>query len=84
MITEEKKSIIYKTSVGKIQVSMFYSNHSKCWVVQGSRYGILECGGSSITSTIKGTIKNYIEKNNLQIKGKITHSIYGMYSVEVQ
>lgn len=80
---KEEKSIIYKTDFGKIQVAMHYSEHKHVWYVQGSMYGKLEMGGSSVASTIKGCIKKFIEDNKLQANGKITHYIYGIYAVEV-
>ena len=79
----EKKTVVYKTDFAKILVSIHYSEHKKSWYVQGSIYGKLETGGSSIASTIKGCIKNFIEKNKLQINGKITHYGYGIYAVDV-
>ena len=81
---KEEKTVVYKTDVGKIQVAMHYSEHKKNWYVQGSIYGKLETGGSSIASTIKGAIKKFIENNKLKIKGKITHYIYGIYAVDVE
>ena len=80
----EKKTVVYKTEFAKIQVSMNYSEHKNFWYVQGSQFGILETGGgSSIASTIKSCIKKFVENNNLKINGKISHSIYGIYAVEV-
>ena len=79
----EEKTVVYKTDFAKILVSIHYSEHKKKWYVQGSIYGKLETGGSSFTSTIKACIKNFIEKNKLQMNGKISHCIYGIYAVEV-
>ena len=84
MKKEENKSIVYKTDVGKIQVAMHYSEHKKNWYVQGSQFGILETGGSSIASTIKSCIKKFIENNKLKMNGKITHYGYGIYAVDVE
>ena len=84
MNKEQKKSVVYKTDVGKIQVSMYYSDHKKCWFVQGSQFGKLETGGSSISSAIKGAIKKFIENNKLEMNGKISHSIYGIYAVDIK
>ena len=81
---KEKKSIIYKTAVGKIQVSMGYSDHQKCWYVIGGKLGVLETGGSAVSSVIKVAIKKYIESNKLVMNGKISHSIYGIYSVNIR
>ena len=83
MNKEEIKSIVYKTDVAKIQVAMHYSEHKKSWYVQGSIYGILETGGSSVASVIKGAIKKFIEDNNIKMNGKITHYGYGIYAVDV-
>ena len=83
MINIEKNSVVYKTDVGKIQVAIHYSEHKKNWYVQGSLYGILETGGSSVASTIKGAIKKFIENNNLKMIGKISHYMYGIYAVDV-
>ena len=83
MKKEDKKTVVYKTDFAKILVSIHYSEHKKNWYVQGSQFGILETGGSSIASTIKGCIKNFIVKNKLQINGKITHYGYGIYAVDV-
>ena len=83
MKKEEIKTVVYKTNFGKIQVAMHYSEHKKTRYVQGSQFGILETGGSSIASTIKSCIKKFIEDNDLKINGKISHSIYGIYSVDV-
>ena len=83
MKKEEIKTVVYKTNFGKIQVAMHYSEHKNFWYVQGSQFGILETGGSSIASTIKSCIKKFIEENNLKMNGKISHSIYGIYSVDV-
>lgn len=79
----EIKSVVYKTDVAKIQVSMHYSEHKKIWYVQGSLYGKLEIGGSSFTSSIKGCIKKFIESNKLKMNGKISHYNYGIYAVDV-
>ena len=79
----EKKSVVYKKDVAKIQVAMHYSEHKKTWYVQGSIYGMLETGGSLFTSTIKGCIKKFIEDNKIKMNGKITHYGYGIYAVEV-
>ena len=78
-----EKSVVYKTDVAKIQVSMHYSEHKKTWYVQGSIYGKIETGGSLVASTIKGCIKKFIEDNNIKMIGKITHFIYGIYAVDV-
>ena len=83
MKTIEEKSVVYKTDFAKIQVAIHYSEHKKNWYVQGSIFGKLETGGSSITSAIKGCIKKFIEDNKLQANGKITHYIYGIYAVDV-
>ena len=83
MNKDENISIVYKTDVGKIQVAMHYSEHKKNWYVQGSIYGILETGGSSNASVIKGAIKKFIEDNNIKMNGKITHYGYGIYAVDV-
>ena len=79
----EKKSVVYKTDVTKIQVAMHYSEHKKNWYVQGSLYGMLETGGSSVASTIKLCIKKFIEDNKIKMNGKITHYGYGIYAVDV-
>ena len=82
---KEEKTVVYKTDVGKIQIAMHYSEHKKNWYVQGSIYGKLETGGgSSIAPAIKGAIKNFIQDNNLKMNGKISHSIYGIYAVDVE
>jgi hypothetical protein len=79
-----RKSVVYKTDVGNIQVAMCYSQHKKNWYVQGSIYGKLETGGgSSNASAIKGCIKKFIQDNDLKMNGKISHSIYGIYAVEL-
>lgn len=83
MKTIEEKSIVFKTDFGRIQVAINYSEHKKNWYVQGSKFGILETGGSSVASTIKACIKKFIEDNDLKMNGKISHSIYGIYAVEV-
>ena len=84
MNKEEIKPVVYKTDVAKIQVSMHYSEHKKNRYVQGSLYGKLETGGrSSDASTIKFCIKKFIQDNNIKMNGKISHSIYGIYSVDV-
>lgn len=83
MNKEEEKTVVYKTDSGNIQVAIHYSEHKKNWYVQGSIYGKLETGGSSITSTIKCCIKKFIQDNNIKMNGKISHSIYGIYAVEV-
>ena len=83
MKKEEINSVVYKTDFAKIQVAIHYSEHKKNWYVQGSMHGKLETGGSSITSAIKGCIKKFIEDNNLKMNGKISHSIYGIYAVDV-
>ena len=80
---EEINPVVYKTDFGRIQVAINYSEHKKNWYVQGSLYGKLETGGSSVASAIKGCIKKFIENNKLQANGKITHYIYGIYAVEV-
>ena len=80
---KEDKSIVYKTDVGKIQVALHYSEHKRVWYVQGSLYGKLEMGGSSVASTIKGCIKKFIQDNDLKMIGKITHFNYGIYAVDV-
>ena len=79
----EEKSIVFKTDFGRIQVAINYSEHKKNWYVQGSKFGILETGGSSVASTIKFCIKKFIQNNDLKMNGKISHSIYGIYSVDV-
>ena len=76
-------SVVYKTDSGNIQVAMHYSEHKKNWYVQGSQFGILETGGSSIASTIKLCIKKFIEDNDLKINGKVTHYGYGIYAIDV-
>ena len=76
-------SVVYKTDFAKIQVAIHYSEHKKNWYVQGSQFGILETGGSSIASIIKGCIKKFIKDNDLKMNGKISHSIYGIYAVDV-
>lgn len=81
---ENNKAIIYKTDVGQIQVSMHYSDCRKCRVVQGSQFGKLETGGSSISSAIKGAMEKFIKNNKLEMDGKISHSIYGIYSVKIK
>ena len=83
MKKEEINSVVYKTDFAKIQVAIHYSEHKKKWYVQGSIFGKLETGGSSITSAIKGCIKKFIEDNKLQANGKINHYIYGIYAVDV-
>jgi len=83
MKEEKINSVVYKTGFAKILVSIHYSEHKKKWYVQGSIYGKIETGGSSFTSTIKACIKNFIEKNKLQMNGNISHCIYGIYAVEV-
>ena len=83
MKKQEINSVVYKTNFGKIQVSMHYSEHKKNWYVQGSQFGILETGGSSIASTIKSCIKKFVENNNLKMNGKITHYGYGIYAVDI-
>ena len=83
MKKEEINSVVYKTDFAKIQVAIHYSEHKKNWYVQGSIFGKLETGGSSITSAIKGCIKKFIEDNKLKANGKITHYIYGIYAVDV-
>ena len=83
MKKEEINSVVYKTDSGNIQVAIHYSEHKNFWYVQGSMYGKLETGGSSVASTIKGAIKKFIKENNLKMNGKISHSIYGIYSVDV-
>ena len=80
---KEEKSIVYKTDAGNIQVALHYSEHKKNWYVQGSMYGKLEMGGSSVASTIKACIKKFIEDNNIKIIGKIIHFGYGIYAVDV-
>ena len=50
MKKEEINSVVYKTDFAKIQVAIHYSEHKKNWYVQGSIFGKLETGGSSITS----------------------------------
>ena len=77
-------SVVYKTDSGNIQVAVHYSEHKNFWYVQGSMHGKLETGGgSSIASTIKLCIKKFIQDNDLKMNGKISHSIYGIYSVDV-
>ena len=76
-------SVVYKTDVAKIQVSIHYSEHKKTSYVQGSIYGKLETGGSSIASAIKFCIKKFIQNNDLKINGKVTHYGYGIYAVDV-
>jgi len=83
MEKEEINSVVYKTDSGNIQVAMHYSEHKKNMYVQGSIYGKLETGGSSVASTIKCCIKKFIQENNLKMNGKISHSIYGIYAVEI-
>lgn len=80
---EEEKYVVYKTDSGNIQVAIHYSEHKKIWYVQGSIYGKLETGGSSNAPAIKLCIKKFIEDNNLKMNGKISHSIYGIYAVEL-
>ena len=80
----EENSVVYKTDAGKIQVAVHYCDHKKNWYVQGSQFGILETGGSSIASIIKGCIKKFIENNKLKMNGKITHYGYGIYAVDVE
>ena len=80
---KEDKSIVYKTDFGKIQVAIHYSEHKKNWYIQGSKFGILETGGSSVASTIKFCIKKFIEDNKLKMIDKITHYNYGIYAVYV-
>ena len=80
---EEINPVVYKTDSGNIQVAINYSEHKKNWYVQGSLYGKLETGGSSVASTIKACIKTFIQNNDLKMNGKISHSIYGIYAVEV-
>ena len=84
MNKEDKKTVVYKTDAAKIQVSMNYSEHKKNWYVQGSQFGILETGGSSVASTIKSCIKKFVENNKLKMNGKITHYGYGIYAVDVE
>lgn len=83
MKKEEIKSVVYKTDSGNIQVAIHYSEHKNFWYVQGSMHGKLETGGSSVAPAIKGAIKNFIKDNNLKMNGKISHSIYGIYAVDV-
>jgi len=83
MKKEEEKSVVYKTDSGNIQVAMHYSEHKKNMYVQGSIYGKLETGGSSVASTIKLCIKKFIEDNDLKINGKVTHYGYGIYAIDV-
>ena len=83
MKKEEIKPVVYKTDVAKIQVAIHYSEHKKKWYVQGSIYGKLETGGSSVASTIKACIKTFIQNNDLKMNGKISHSIYGIYAVDL-
>ena len=83
MKKEEINSVVYKTDVAKIQVSIHYSEHKKNWYVQGSLYGKLETGGSSVASTIKACIKTFIQNNDLKIIDKITNYNYGIYAVYV-
>ena len=80
---EEIKTVVYKTEFAKILVSIHYSEHKKNWYVQGSQFGILETGGSSIASTIKSCIKKFVENNKLKMNGKITHYGYGIYAVDI-
>lgn len=77
-------SVVYKTEIGKIQVSLNYSDHSKKYYVEGSLYGKLETGGSSYRKEIKSAIKKFIKDRNLKMNGNIEHSIYGIYSVGVE
>lgn len=84
MKKEEINSVVYKTDSGNIQVAIHYSEHKKTRYVQGSMHGKLETGGgSSIAPSIKGAIKKFIDENNLKMNGKISHSIYGIYAVDV-
>ena len=83
MKKEEINSVVYKTDVAKIQVAIHYSEHKKNWYVQGSKFGILETGGSSVAPTIKGCINKFIQNNDLKINDKITHYGYGIYAVYV-
>ena len=78
-----EKSVVYKTGFAKIQVAIHYSEHKKNWYVQGSQFGILETGGSSVASTIKLCIKKFIEDNKLKMNDKISHYGYGIYAVYV-
>ena len=80
---EEINPVVYKTDSGNIQVAINYSEHKKNWYVQGSLYGKLETGGSSVASTIKACIKTFIQNNDLKMNGKISHSIYGIYAVDL-
>ena len=80
---EEINPVVYKTDSGKIQVAIHYSEHKKNWYVQGSKFGILETGGSSVASTIKACIKKFIVDNDLKMNDKITHYGYGIYAVYI-
>ena len=53
MKKEDKKTVVYKTDVAKIQVSMHYSEHKKNWYVQGSQFGILETGDLQMLQLLK-------------------------------
>ena len=81
---KQEKSIVYKTDFGRIQVAMHYSEHKKNWYVQGSKFGILETGGSSVAPTIKACIKKFIVDNDLKMNDKITHYGYGIYAVYIR
>ena len=83
MNKEEINSVVYKTDSGNIQVAVHYSQHKKTMYVQGSMYGKLETGGSSVASIIKGCIKKFIKDNDLKINGKVTHYGYGIYAIDV-
>ena len=80
---EEINPVVYKTDFAKIQVAMHYSEHKKNWYVQGSIFGKLETGGSSIASTIKACIKTFIQNNDLKMIDRITHYGYGIYAVYI-
>ena len=83
MKKEEINSVVYKTDFAKIQVAIHYSEHKKNWYVQGSIFGKLETGGSSIASTIKACIKTFIQNNDLKMIDRITHYGYGIYAVYI-
>ena len=83
MKKKKKKSIVFKTDFGRIQVAINYSEHKKNWYVQGSKFGILETGGASIASTIKACIKTFIQNNDLKMIDRITHYGYGIYAVYI-
>ena len=83
MKEEKIKSVVYKTDSGNIQVAMHYSEHKKTMYVQGSQFGILETGGSSVASTIKACIKTFIQNNDLKMIDRITHYGYGIYAVYI-